>query len=239
MTTRDRSRPGRPLVVAVEGLCFAGKTTLITALASTARDADDACVVAMPEYSDLAELPPFPPADIDAVSAALHHFLVVERNRAALATASRATVALCDRSPLSLIAYEHGVRTLRIPRDPSQAIELFAAASDCGEILTPHAYIHLRTDPVTTALRQARRAPIRSHLLDPNVQADMDDIYRSYLDDVPPERRLRLNGGAPLPDTAAHARAFLQHLPYVTVPNPPSWRLLLPAVAVATTRSLR
>lgn len=230
---RDPFRPGRPLMIAVEGLCFAGKTTLAKAVAA------DPGVVAVPEYADLADLPPFPPADADAVAAALGHFLALERHRAALAATSGAAVVLCDRSPLSLIAYEHGMGTLGIHRDPILAIEVFAAASDRGEILTPHAYIHLHIEPATANLRQARRPPIRSHLRDPQVQAHMDDINRRYLDAVPPQRRLRLDGGSPLHDNLARARAFLRHLPQVTDPNPPSWRRLLPTVAASAAGSPR
>lgn len=233
-TFGDLFPPGRRFVVVVEGLCFAGKTTLANTVAA------DAGVATVSEYADLADLPPFPPANAEAVAAALHHFLAVERDRAALAAASGAAVVLCDRSPLSLIAYEHGMRTLGIPRDPILAIDVFAAASDRGEILTPHAYIHLHIDPGAAHHRQAaQRAPIRPHLRDPQVQADMDNFYRRYLDAVPPQRRLQLDGDAPLPDNLDRTRTFLRHLPRVTAPNPPSWRRLLPTVAAPRAGSPR
>ncbi len=77
MTTQSRLPAHRnPLVIAIEGLCFAGKTTLANALAVAA----DTIVIG--EYADLAPLPPFPPRHLSDVAAALDHFLRVEHQRA-------------------------------------------------------------------------------------------------------------------------------------------------------------
>ncbi|MGH3719618.1 MAG: AAA family ATPase [Pseudonocardiaceae bacterium] len=82
-------------VLAVEGLCFAGKTTLVHALAARLG------AVAVPEYTDLAVLPPWPPHSRAEVTAALRHFLRVEQQRATLARRTPARLVVLDRSPLT------------------------------------------------------------------------------------------------------------------------------------------
>jgi hypothetical protein len=49
--------PLRPAVIAIEGCCFVGKTSLVLALSQHLG------VAAIAEYADLARLPPFPARD--------------------------------------------------------------------------------------------------------------------------------------------------------------------------------
>ena len=125
--------PAPPLVLAVEGLCFAGKTTLARALARRL----DAPVVA--EYGDLAGLPPFPPRDIAAARAALSLLLAAEAGRSRQARASGSRLVVYDRSPLSVIGHEHAMRARGVPADPETAAAWFTAAARTGAILTPAA----------------------------------------------------------------------------------------------------
>jgi hypothetical protein len=88
-----RSGVDDPLVIAIEGLCYAGKTTLAYVLAPVVSG------VVIPEYGELAAAPPFPPGDLDDVASALRHFLRLERERAAAARDANAAVVLARPKP--------------------------------------------------------------------------------------------------------------------------------------------
>lgn len=85
------TRSGMPTVIAIEGLCFAGKTTLARALGSRF----GAGVVA--EYADLAPLPGFPPGSALAARTALIGFMAIEAARARTARGLGRPVVLYDR----------------------------------------------------------------------------------------------------------------------------------------------
>lgn len=222
MTTRP-GLPARrdPLVIAIEGLCFAGKTTLAHALAPLA----DAVVIG--EYADIAPLPPFPPKHLDAVTAALGHFLRLERQRALAARAAGSPVVLLDRSPLTLIAHECGMTALGLPCDPAGAAEIYSSAAEAGQILTPDAYLYLAVPDDVTAARQALRGAVAAHLMDRQVRAEIDRACRIWLATLPQGRYLELDGTISPPVLAATARRWLSGL---TSGLPlPSWRTAVPA----------
>jgi thymidylate kinase len=212
-----------PLVVAVEGLCYAGKTTLIHKLA--------ACCTAttLPDYADMAPLPPWPPPDSDAVQAALHHFLHLERRRAGHARASRTPVVLLDRSPLTLIAHECAMRGLGVPADVGGAADLFARAAAAGSILTPDAYIYLAVPESVTRRRRPDRGPVAAHLDSPEVRGWIEHTCQTWLATLPVERRLLLDGTAQVGRLAQRSAAFLAT---VGGTAPPSWRTLARALTV-------
>ncbi|MEU4231102.1 AAA family ATPase [Nonomuraea sp. NPDC026600] len=222
----DHRTPQRGrVVVGLEGPCFAGKTTLAGALA------DRFGATIAPEYADVTALPPFPPADEASVTAALEHFLMVEHSRADRAAGA---VVVCDRSPLTLIAFEHAMAALAVPRDPIHAIALFTQAAERGGILVPDGYVHLTITPEQVAARQQWRGPVAAHLAHPGVQALMREAYEFYLRQVPPQRCLFLDGGQPLAEVVQATSAFLDGLAVTTAPPPPSWRCLLPLVTTTT-----
>jgi hypothetical protein len=68
-------RPAGPLAITIEGLCYAGKTTLARALAWLTG------AVVISEYSDMTGAPPLPPRNLDDVTAALDRLLDAERSR--------------------------------------------------------------------------------------------------------------------------------------------------------------
>lgn len=208
-----------PLTVAMEGLCYAGKTTLARALAPLT----GGTVIA--EYGELAAPPPFPPRNEDDVIAALRHFLRLERARAAAARAAGTAVVLLDRSPLTLIAHEHGIGRLGVPCDPLGAAEMYAAAAETGEILTPCAYLYLHVPEDVAAARQARRGPVAAHLMHPQVRAGIDRACRAYLAALPAQRFLMLDGTVPAAMLAATAALFLSRAAS-TPQNLPDWRIL-------------
>jgi len=209
-----------PIVLALEGLCFVGKTTLAQALA-TQRQA-----VAIPEYADLAALPPWPPGHRDDVVVALRHFLHLERQRAAIVRRAPRRLVVLDRSPLSLIAHEFGMERLGVPAAPDLAAQLFAKAAERGLILTPDAYVYLRVPASVSATRQARRGAVPAHLIDPRTQTGIEAASHSYLAAVPPRRRLILEGTAQVTDLIHAVERLLVGLPPPDEQAMPSWHLL-------------
>lgn len=210
----------QPRVLAIEGLCFAGKTTLATRLGRRA----DITVVA--EYSTLAPLPTWPPTSTDDVRAALVHFRRIEEDRARTARRSGRPLVIMDRSPLTLIAHEYGMAQLGIPALPALAAHLFADAVDDGRILVPDGYLHLAIPSHITATRQAHRGPVPPHLTDPRTQAGITAATHSYLAAIPTRRRLCLDGTASLDALTAQVNQFTTALPNSGRQPPPSWRLL-------------
>lgn len=222
-----------PIVTAVEGLCYAGKTTLVRAVAALT-----SAVIAL-EYTDLAPLPAWPPADQEVVSAALDQFERLERRRAAAArtqlsrraTAGRAgRVVLLDRSPLTLIAHEYGMQALAVPADPDGAARRFTAAAADATILTPDVYVYLSVPEQVTAARRAARGPVAEHLDHPTVRARISEVCSTWLDLLPPNRVLRLDGAAPVPELAATVARFLSEDFDRCRPVPP-WTWLTAAAA--------
>lgn len=193
-----RPGPGQPLRVAIEGLCLAGKSTLAAALAPHL----DACLV--PEYADLAPLPPWPPADLCAAHAALEHLAAVERKRQRSADPSRAV--LFDRCPLSLAAHEAGMRALGTPADVAFAARLFAGQR------VPDAVLHLVVPEPIAQIRLRTRGPLPPHLIAPAVRAAMTDYYSAALARLP-GRVLHMDSTAPLPVLLGQALDFLHCLP--------------------------
>jgi thymidylate kinase len=219
-----RHRPVRaPIVLALEGLCCAGKTTLAHALATQPG------AVAIPEYTELAALPPWPPRHREDVIVALRHFLHLERQRATLAHRAPGTLVVLDRSPLSVIAHEFGVDRLKVPCAPTSAAHLFARAAQRGLILTPDACIYLRVPARVRAARQACRGALPAHLIDPCAQAGIEAAAARYLDAVPLRRRLVLEGTAPLGELVHAIERFLVKLPPPGEQTLPSWRILADA----------
>ncbi len=213
--------PVRPSVVlAVEGLCFAGKTTLVRALAARIG------VVTVPEYAELAVLPPWPPRNRDGVAAALRHFLRLEQQRAILARRTPGWLVVLDRSPLTLIAHEFGMGRLGVPAAPDLAADIFAEAAERGLILTPDAYVYLRVPAPVRAARQVRRGRLPAHLTDPAAQAGIETANNIYLDVLPPRRRVVLDGTASVADLANAVARLVVDLPPAGEQPAPSWSVL-------------
>jgi hypothetical protein len=216
--------PGRPLVVAVEGACFAGKTTLTRALGG----AIGAGVIA--EYADLGPLPAFPPAGVTAVRTALIRFLAVEAGRARAARALGRPVVLLDRCPLTLIAHEHAMAAMGVPADPGAAAWWFSQAARAGAILFPDAYIWLRIGERELAVRQARRGALPGYLAAPGVRAMTGGVYAAYFAAAGPGRVLELDGGLPAGRLAGRAGRFIAGLVESGAAPPPPWTVLADAM---------
>lgn len=221
-----------PLVTAVEGLCFAGKSTLTRAVAALT-----GAVIAA-EYTDLAPLPAWPPADHATVTAALEQFERLEERRASRARAEldrRASagcvggMVLLDRSPLTLIAHEYGMQTLAVPADPDGAALRYARAASAATILTPDVYVYLSVPDEVTAARRAARGPVADHLDHPAVRARITQVYSAWMDLLPAGRGLQLDGTAPVQTLAATTARFLSNAGRGL--HAPPWTRLAAAVA--------
>lgn len=210
------SAPATRLRVVVEGLCLAGKSTLVAALAPLL-DAH-----AVPEYADLAPLPPWPPADTAAARTGLEHLAAVERTRQHTAVGHRAVVF--DRCPLSLAAHEAGMRAIGVPADPAYAARLFAA--QCP----PDAVLHLTVPEAVARTRQRERGPLPEHLVDPAVRAAIAAYYAVALARLP-GRTLHLDGTAPPSFLLGQVQTFLRRLPSCP---PGRWPLPVPETARST-----
>jgi hypothetical protein len=224
VNTPSGMRPGDPLAVAIEGLCYAGKTTLARELAPLAGGA------VISEYTDMADMsgtPPLPPRNLGDVTAALDRFLDAEHRRADAARACGAPVVLLDRSPLTLIAHEHGMKALGVPADPEGAARLYTAAAQAGDILTPGAYLYLAVPDTVTTTRRAQRGPVAAHLMDPRARAAIDRTCRIWLAGLPPGRFLDLDGTTGPAELAATAASWIRSLT-PGIPLPP-WHPAIPA----------
>ncbi len=224
-------RPAEPLsaraVLAVEGLCLAGKTTLVHALAARLG------ALAVPEYADLAPLPPWPPRSREDVTAALRHFLRLEQQRSIFACRTPGRLVALDRSPLTLIAHEFGMDRLGIPAAPELAVHMFSEAAERGLILTPDAYVYLGVPSSVRVVREARRGRLPAHLTDPVTQAGIEATDRAYLDALPPMRRVVLDGSACVADLTDAVARLVANLPPAGEQPAPSWLVLAPPVALA------
>jgi thymidylate kinase len=224
---RSRSpRSADPLVIAIEGLCYAGKTTLAHALAPLAG------AVVIGEYTSLADLPPFPPRTLHDVAQALQQFLDVEQHRAHTARTAGTAVVLLDRSPLTLIAHEYGMAALGVPCDPAGAAALYSMAAEAGDILTPDGYLYLTVPEHVTAERQQFRGPVAAHLMDAKARAGIDHSCRGWLATLPEGHVVQLEGNVASPALAATAARWISRL----TPNRqlPSWRTMTPVPSLAS-----
>lgn len=219
---------GNSLAIAVEGLCFAGKTTLSRLLAGRLRGG------LIPEYADLAPLPPFPPPGLPAVHAALSHFMTVETSRSRLARELTSPVIICDRCPLTLIAHEHAMASIGQPADPRAASQRFSQAAAAGTIIMPAAYIHLTIPDQVFADRMARRGELPGYLVSPHVRAAISAVYSTYFRAADPDLVLRLDGSASPGELTDRAEAFISGLRHRSRRPAPDWEMLESPAAIAT-----
>jgi thymidylate kinase len=224
---RSRSpRSADPLIIALEGLCYAGKTTLAHALAPLVG------AVVIGEYTSMASLPPFPPRTLHDLAAALQRFLDVEQHRAHTARTAGTATVLLDRSPLTLIAHEYGMAALGVPCDAVGAAAIYSNAAEAGDILTPDGYLYLTVSDDVTAARQQLRGPVAAHLMNPKVRARIDHACRGWLVSLPPGHVLELDGTVASPELAAMSARWISRLtPSLPLP---SWRTMAPVPSLAS-----
>lgn len=210
-------RSAAPKVIAVEGLCFAGKTTLARSLARRL----GAWLGA--EYADMITLPPFPPATWAAARARLSALLAAEAVRSSRARDAGTRLVIFDRSPLSIIGHEHAMRARGVPADPQTAATWFARAAEAGAILWPDAYLYLTVPDEAFRQRQLNRGQLPGHLIAPGVRSALGEFYATCLQAAGPGRVLSLDGTAPAASLAAQAAVFAAALPPGVPGRPVPW----------------
>jgi len=159
----------------------------------------------------------------------LDYLLGVERRRGAAMCPSRSQkgVVVCDRSPLSCIAFQHATGRLDVPGDAQLAVELFATAAERGEIIEPDAYLYLHVDRATALARQAVRGPVLACLMDSGVLAATQAFRERFLDTIPSGRRLVLDGAQPRLALIEQAARFIQTQQTLGPRPPGAWRAAL------------
>ncbi len=167
----------RPPVLALEGPCLAGKTTLVRDIAAAlgARST----VLTVPCYVDLAEGRPLPRLDAyDAASQynAIRFFLEIENTRSRILRLARhADLVVIDRSVDTLLAHVYALDHLygigALPR--SQQL-----INNTPGVIRPDLTIHLDVPPATIRERVSTR-PGFPELL---VREDFNTYFNQYFD---------------------------------------------------------
>jgi hypothetical protein len=138
-----------------------------------------------------------------------------------------APIVVLDRSPLTLIAHEHGMAAIGVPSDPAHAAEIYSTAAEAGQILTPDGYLYLAIPGNVTAARQAQRGPVAAHLMDQQARTAIDHACRAWLAALPKGCYLELDGTTTPPELTATAIRWLNGIASGS-PLPP-WRVMAPS----------
>ena len=177
----------RPLRVAIEGPCCAGKTTMGRGLAEALHTHPLASVV---DYSDFVGggrfLPPATPSSLDEEEAALREFLVIEEARTLQARTVTATngVILIDRSIHTLLAHCVALTKLTETDYFSLAQRVLHAST---VPLWPDLILYLDVTQETIHARNQGKFPPDSVFVDPTFNTGIRSYFERSLDPSLPE----------------------------------------------------
>ncbi len=169
-----------PLLVAVEGPCCAGKTTLVSALS---RELSGLRVCRVPCYADYLGGGRFLPREIPQSAAedaaAFTQLLTIDHDRieATLTRTSDAELVLLDRSVHTLLAHRYAIEQVTGLPCYQQAVD---AAHRDATIIWPSVVVYLDVAEAVVAQRNRGKFPPGSILIDP----DFNGAFRSYFADL-------------------------------------------------------
>lgn len=147
-----------PLIVALEGACLTGKTTLARNLTTTLTS-DGATVLNVPCYADQTHmpLPDFDVHDTRAQHDAMRFYLTLEAGRVrAIQHARDADLVLLDRSIETLLANTLALDDLH---QTNMLPVMQRMVSDAEDVLRPDLTLHLTIPPDVAVQRATSRRP--------------------------------------------------------------------------------
>ena len=145
----------------LEGNSYMGKTTTLQELDGAIIPTSGVKIVGIPEYSNMLDIPAFRREDGTDMARIVSFFLDLERRRTELVTNTLAIstgdiLFLTDRTVLSLILFEYGMKRIMGARDATMQIaEAFQTAISEQEIVIPRTIIHLTSSRRIFELRRA------------------------------------------------------------------------------------
>lgn len=157
------------MIIAIEGGVGAGKTTLLKGLAQALPD----CVI-IPEYFDIIPEDEHLPLLAMSEEAKLKKFLEVEKERYSIVEKGNSGTYILDRSFLTLLSYQHGIR--RFKQLPSY---LLSPEHMKNNFVLPDIVIHLDVDD---GKRRKRVEERENEVLPILLDADFCQRVRDFFD---------------------------------------------------------
>jgi deoxyadenosine/deoxycytidine kinase len=146
------------LIVGIEGNSGVGKTTLRMSLG------EQSGIQTIPEYYNVLDelsLPVFPPENQMAVMDTHSLWITLEQRRERMRRSSD-QIAIFDRSPLTLFAFEYAKKLQGLPYEVVNLAGNYAMFLDVGAIKEPQAYVFVDapTEVILQRLNSRSRSPM-------------------------------------------------------------------------------
>lgn len=141
----------------LDGVPYVGKTTTLRSLRQILPDSE---TIIVPEYSEIGNLPNFPPADWSDVQKAINQIIDLENRRTDYLNDSLANhpdaLVVFDRGPVSCIVFQHVAKQKGYLGSSIEMSEAFTRKFNDGEIILPSGYAHLTFPLEYIELREAQ-----------------------------------------------------------------------------------
>ena len=198
-------------LVAIEGPCCAGKTTLANALMDALADLKVAYVPCFADHVGGGRFLPRPvPESLAEDSAALEALLAIEADRLATVRTGRFDLALLDRSVHTLLAHRFAIDQLTGLGCYTSAAEALRLSSEPG---WPEVVVYLDVPQRAVGHRNRGKFPSESIFIDARFNAGIRGYYESLAaqgDQAIAWLDAELDGGTLLQVAEARIRALLR-----------------------------